>query len=91
MANEKRGGPLIPMTEVTIKNLHRHLQMSMLSTAKAIGLEVKAQTPNLDACQKFLRTRVRYGYDDVTHPDPFKNESLTDDAQWQELNIENSE
>jgi hypothetical protein len=85
MADERRDDPEIPIAEITIEGLRRHLQMSMLSTAKALKFEMKMMTPNLDAIQKFLWFRGRYGFDDVPHPDPFDNASLCNDPEWRQL------
>jgi hypothetical protein len=85
MADERHDDPEIPMAEITIEGLRRHLQLSMLSTAKTLNLQMKMMTPNLDAIQKFLWFRGRYGFDDVPHPDPFNNAALSDESQWKQL------
>jgi hypothetical protein len=59
----------------------------MASTAKLTGLPFKAATPNLDALQDFLWVRIRYGYDDVPHPDLFDLTEWCDEAQWAGLGM----
>ena len=85
MADERHDDPEIPMAEITIEGLRRHLQFSMLSTAKTLNLQMKMMTPNLDAIQKFLWFRGRYVSSQGPYRDPFNNATLSDESQWQQL------
>ncbi|EKE11130.1 MAG: hypothetical protein ACD_15C00137G0027 [uncultured bacterium] len=56
--------PVVEFGETEMKNL---LAMSMTSTFKMIGLELKCPTLNREAIMEFARKRLRYFDDDIPH------------------------
>jgi len=58
----------VPLTEFTKDKLHFHLQISMISTLRGLGLESHQQTPNFNAISDFLGQRYNYWTDDIEHP-----------------------
>jgi len=59
----------VPLTEFTKDKLRFHLQGSMISTLRNLGLEPHQQTPDFNAISDFLSERYNYWTDDIVHPD----------------------
>ncbi|RJQ14878.1 hypothetical protein C4553_00255 [Candidatus Parcubacteria bacterium] len=59
----------VPLEEFNEKALRLSLFMSMPSTLKIFGLEIKTQTPNSKALEHFLAKRLNYWNNDIEHKD----------------------
>ncbi len=62
----------VPAVEFNETELKNSLAMSMVSTFKMLGLELKSPTLNREAIMEFARMRLRYFDDDIPHKDFFE-------------------
>ena len=67
----------VPIEYLTEEWLQRMISGSIASTLRAYGLDMKQQTPDLNAIDKFVRQRFRYWDMDVECPEA---EGLLPDA-----------
>ena len=72
-AEETDASMPVPLEEFDEKALRQSLFMSMPSTLKIFGLEIKAETPNSKAIEHFLAKRLHYWDNDIEHEDIFAN------------------
>jgi len=59
----------VPLSLFSKENLKSHLFLSMVSTLKGMGLEIRQPTPDFNAISDFLGRRYNYWTDDIEHPD----------------------
>lgn len=57
----------VPLSEFTEKKLRFHIQNNMLSFLNVLKLEIKQNTPDIDAINHFLANRYNYWSDDIEH------------------------
>jgi len=62
----------VPAVEFNETELKNSLAMSMVSTFKMLGLELKSPTLAREAIMEFARKRLRYFDDDIPHKDLFE-------------------
>ncbi|MBI2051394.1 hypothetical protein HYT33_01395 [Candidatus Roizmanbacteria bacterium] len=62
----------VPAVEFNETELKNSLAMSMVSTFKMLGLELKSPTLTREAIMEFARKRLRYFDDDIPHKDLFE-------------------
>ncbi len=64
---ESKESPSIPLSIFSEKAIRYSLFLSLISTLKILGLEVKAKTPNTNAINNFLSKRLNYWENDIKH------------------------
>lgn len=63
--------PTIPIEEFTEEKMKTALNLSMLSTLRILGLEIRQGTPDFDGIKHFLGHKYNYWTDDIPHENPF--------------------
>jgi hypothetical protein len=68
---EEADFPPIPIEQFTEEKMKNALNISMISTLKILGLEVRQETPDFDGIKHFLGYKYNYWTDDIPHENPF--------------------
>ena len=64
---ESKESILVPLLEFSEEAIRAALSISLLSTLKGMGLELKTVTPNVEAIQHFFSKRLNYWDHDIEH------------------------
>jgi len=68
---EKSTDPPIPIETFSEEEIRMAQKISMVSTLKALNLEIRQRTPDFAGIEHFLRNRYMYWTDDIPHENPF--------------------
>jgi len=68
---EQKAWPEVPLESFTAERLRFQMTANTASTVKGAGLVCRQQTPNGSALLEFVRYKMRYFDDDISHEDIF--------------------
>lgn len=71
---EQKEERAVPVEEFTLEKMNFALKLNIFSTLKGLGLEIKQDTPNIEGVKTFVKEKLNYFNDDITHEDYFKYE-----------------